>query len=129
MHCYGDSVFTVKSWLREGKDPRTLANSYLVEYCNNMDVFGHTGGIPKPGGFLSNLDSQALLTYDNMTGPGAFSDNDMLEVCNGGQTDSEYRAQYATWAILTSPLILGNDITQMTSACLKIILNPEAISP
>ena len=35
MHCYGDSVFTLKPWLEAGLDPTTLANSYLVEcaYC------------------------------------------------------------------------------------------------
>ena len=41
-------------------------------YCNNMDEFGFTDGSPRPGGFLSNLDSQQLLTWDNMTGPGAW---------------------------------------------------------
>ena len=36
MSCYGqDSIFTVIPWLQQGLDPRTLANSYLVEYCNN----------------------------------------------------------------------------------------------
>lgn len=40
MHCYGDTAFTVKQWLQEGLDPRTLANSYLIEYCNNMPFFG-----------------------------------------------------------------------------------------
>ena len=61
-----------------------LANSYLVEYCNS-DVndkgghgFGTTGG---RGGFLSQLDSQQLLTYDNMTAPGSYSDMDMMTNC------------------------------------------------
>ena len=129
MRCYGPgAVFTINGWLKSGKDPTKLANSYLIEYCNNMDFFGYTGGIPRPGGFLSNLDSQALLTYDNMTAPGAFSDNDMLQICNGGQSQQEYRAQFATWAVLTSPLILGNDLTQMDDACRKIVLNKEIIA-
>jgi len=127
MHCYGNSVFTIKPWIAAGKDPRTLANSYLIEYCNNEDYFGYTGGVPKAGGFLSQLDSQALLTYDNLTGPGAFNDMDMLQVCNGGQTQAEYRAQFSIWAILSSPLILGNDLTKMDAACKDIILNREVI--
>ncbi len=45
------------------------------------------------GGFLSNLDSQQLLTWDNLTGPGHWNDNDMLELCNGGQTWTEYISQ------------------------------------
>jgi len=128
MHCYGNTVFTIKPWVTEGKDPRELANSYLIEYCNNLDFFGYTGGVPKPGGFLSQLDSQALLTYDNLTGPGAYSDMDMLQCCNGGQTQAEYRSQFAVWAILTSPLILGNDLTNMDAACREVVLNPEVIA-
>lgn len=79
MHCYGSSVFTVLPWIQQGLDPTSLANSYLVEYCNNMDEFGFTAGVPHAGGFLSNLDSQQLLTLDNLTVQGAYNDNDMLQ--------------------------------------------------
>jgi hypothetical protein len=74
MHCYGNGAFSTLFWTTADPplDPRTLANSYLVEYCNNVDDFGYTDGSPRPGGFLSNLDSQQLLTWDNMTGPGAW---------------------------------------------------------
>ncbi len=128
MHCYGNNVFTVIPWVEQGLNPADLANSFLVEYCNNMDVFGYTGGQPTPGGFLSNLDSQALLNYDNLTAVGAFADNDMLECCNGGQTQAEYRSQFSTWAILASPLILGNDPRSMDADCLEVILNTEVIA-
>lgn len=134
MHC-PYLPFTIRPWLREGLDPATLANSYLIEYCNNFDWFGFTGAfdrtaplVNKPGGFLSQLDSQALLTYDNMTMPGAMSDMDMLQCCNGGQSAAEYRSQFSTFSILTSPLILGNDVRQLTPECSAIILNPEIIA-
>ena len=65
-------AFTPRPWIRMGRDVTQLANSYLVEYCNNAPVFGSTGHAE---GFLSQLDSQQLLTYDNLTVPGAFSDN------------------------------------------------------
>ena len=63
-----------------------------------------------------------------MTGPGAVNDNDMLEVCHGGQTYSEYAAQFSTWAILASPLILGNDIRSISAECMAIIGNREVIA-
>lgn len=93
-----------------------------------MDTFGNTDGFPKPGGFLSNLDSQQLLTWDNLTEPGAWNDNDMLYVCHGGQTMAEYTSQFSTWSILASPLILGNDIRTMTPECLAIITNKEVVA-
>ena len=36
-----------------------------------QDKWGETG---QPDGFLSQLDSQQLLTWDNLTAPGAFND-------------------------------------------------------
>eukprot|EP00929_Paragymnodinium_shiwhaense_P060756 TRINITY_DN30326_c0_g1_i2.p1 TRINITY_DN30326_c0_g1~~TRINITY_DN30326_c0_g1_i2.p1 ORF type:complete len:634 (-),score=99.44 TRINITY_DN30326_c0_g1_i2:327-2171(-) len=129
MWCPGyGGLFSVKDWVQLGLDPATLANAYLVEFCNNLDNFGYTNSIPAVGGFLSNLDAQALLTFDNLTRPGAFNDNDMLQVCNGGQTKAEYRAQFSTWAILTSPLILGHDILNMDNDCKEIVMNKEIIA-
>ena len=108
--------------------------------------------MPAPAGFISQLDSQALLTFDNLTVPGAYNDMDMLvrnckrttccsvplqlmgwvgvaqEVCNGGQSDAEYRSQFSTFSILTSPLILGNDVRNLSAACAAIVLNREVIA-
>lgn len=128
MHCYGDNVFTTKPWVAQGLDVVGLSNSALVEYCNNEDVFGSTAAAGGPGGMLSQLDSQQLLTYDNLTVPGFTNDNDMLEICNGGQTAAEYRAQFSTWAILASNLILGHDIINQSPACLEIIANKDVIA-
>ena len=52
----------------------------------------------------------------------------MLEVCHGSQTYTEYAAQFSTWAILASPLILGNDIRSMSPECLAIVANKEVIA-
>jgi len=128
MHCYGDNVFVKKPWVAQGLDIVGLANSALVEYCNNEDVFGSTAAAGGPGGMLSQLDSQQLLTYDNLTVPGFTNDNDMLEVCNGGQTAAEYRSQFSTWAILASNLILGHDLVSQSPDCLAIIANKDVIA-
>ena len=57
-----------------GLNPRGLANGILTEYCNNSPEFGVTG---RAGGMLSMIDSQQLLTYDNLTTAGSFSDMDV----------------------------------------------------
>ncbi len=141
-------AFTVRPWVQRGKDVPALANSFLIEYCNNEPTWGYTNGYAgpgasaAPGGFLSQLDSQQLLTYDNLTVPGAYSDADMLEVCNSNPHDpaktmtvAEQRAQFSTFAILASPLILGNDLrslrdlsSQAAADCLEIITNREIIA-
>lgn len=60
--------------------------------------------------------------------PGAWNDLDMLEVGNGGMTDAEYVAHFSMWAIVKSPLILGNDLRKIQPADLAIISNPAVIA-
>ncbi|KAB5591401.1 hypothetical protein CTheo_5155 [Ceratobasidium theobromae] len=61
-------------------------------------------------------------------GPGRWNDLDMLEVGNGGMTYDEYITHFSMWAVVKSPLILGNDITDMTEETLSIITNKAVIA-
>lgn len=42
--------------------------------------------------------------------PGVYNDPDMLEVGNGSLTKEENKAHFTLWCMLSSPLILGNDV-------------------
>ncbi|KAF8510879.1 alpha-galactosidase [Hysterangium stoloniferum] len=61
-------------------------------------------------------------------GQGKWNDLDMLEVGNGGMNYDEYVTHMSMWAILKSPLILGNDVTSMTNETLSIITNDAIIN-
>ncbi len=52
----------------------------------------------------------------------------MLEVGNGGMTDTEYRTHFSLWAILAAPLIAGNDLRNMRSEIHDILTNKEVIA-
>jgi len=60
-------------------------------------------------------------------GPGHWNDPDMMEVGNGGMTIPEYRAHFSFWALLTAPLIAGNDVRSMTPEIKEILTNAEVI--
>ncbi|OAQ78506.1 alpha-galactosidase [Purpureocillium lilacinum] len=60
--------------------------------------------------------------------PGAWNDLDMLEVGLGGMTEEEYKAHFAMWAALKSPLLLGNDLRVMDATTLSIVNNPAIIA-
>jgi len=49
-------------------------------------------------------------------GPGQWNDLDMLEIGNGGMTKSEYITHFSMWAVVKSPLILGNNLENIVSA-------------
>ncbi|KAI1797693.1 glycoside hydrolase [Ganoderma leucocontextum] len=59
---------------------------------------------------------------------GHWNDLDMLEVGNGGMTYDEYVTHFSMWALVKSPLILGNDITNMSNETKEIITNDAIIA-
>jgi alpha-galactosidase len=72
------------------------------------------------------LDKEAeLYSY---AGPGHWNDPDMLEVGNGGMTDTEYRSHFSLWAMLAAPLIAGNDLRDMRPEIRDILTNKEVIA-
>ncbi len=59
---------------------------------------------------------------------GHFNDPDMLEIGNGGMTGDEYRLHMTVWAMLSAPLIAGNDLRSMSDETKSILLNPDVIA-
>lgn len=60
-------------------------------------------------------------------GPGHWNDPDMLE-CGNGLTVNEDRAHFTMWCMMASPLILGNDVRNMSEETKAIITNRELIA-
>src|ERR1700758_854001 len=77
-------------------------------------------------GVLAILDQQVGL--QSYAGPGHWNDPDMLEVGNGGMSDTEYRSHFSLWAILAAPLIAGNDLRDMRPEIHDILTNKEVIA-
>ena len=77
-------------------------------------------------GMLDILDEQVGL--ESYAGPGHWNDPDMLEVGNGGMTNTEYRAHFSLWCLLAAPLIAGNDVRSMTPEIREILTNKEVIA-
>lgn len=59
---------------------------------------------------------------------GYFNDMDMLEVGNGGQSDSEYVVHFSMWAINSSPMLIGTNVGTLSPANLAIYSNPAIIA-
>ncbi len=77
-------------------------------------------------GVVDIVDLQVGL--ESYAGPGHWNDPDMLEVGNGGMTDTEYRSHFSLWAILAAPLIAGNDLRDMRPEIRDILTNKEVIA-
>ena len=51
----------------------------------------------------------------------------MLEIGNGGMSNSEYQVHMSLWSLLSAPLLAGNDLRTASKEILAILTNPEVI--
>lgn len=102
-----------------GHSWRTTGDIYPCWNCE------HNHGSWSSLGVLPILDKQAGLRKH--AGPGRFNDMDMLEVGNG-MSEEEDRSHFSLWAMLSSPLIAGNDLRNMTEATRRILTNRDMIA-
>lgn len=75
---------------------------------------------------LYELDTAAR--YAHMAGPGYHNDLDMLEVGNGHLTPDEERAHFALWCLMSSPLLMGNNLTAASEELITILSAPGPLS-
>lgn len=118
----------------------SIANSYRIsgdiydsfarpnDLCSCTSVDPASPYCVAPGSKCSVLTIlNRIAPYVDRGQPGGWQDMDMLEVGIGGMTDEEYKAHFALWAALKSPLLIGADIRDLSPAALTILNNPAII--
>lgn len=69
-----------------------------------------------------------MAAIQSKTQKGWFNDMDGLEVGNGGQDDNEYVTHFSMWSLLSSPLLIGTNVHELTPKDLSIYSNPAVIA-
>jgi alpha-galactosidase len=64
----------------------------------------------------------------NLSGPGRWSDMDMLEVGNPGMTIDEQASHFAIWSMFKSTLLVSTHISTVSRAARDILLNKDLIA-
>ena len=102
--------------------------TFDIRPCWDCGQKGHSKGVQIENfiGFTKILDLQVGL--ESYAGPGHWNDPDMLEVGNGDLTLEENRAHFSLWCILAAPLMLGNDIRNLSPEIHQILTNQEVIA-
>ncbi|UJR16593.1 hypothetical protein I4U23_003493 [Adineta vaga] len=75
---------------------------------------------------MNIIDHVANIYYASQ--PGYWNDLDILTVGLDRQTLIEYTSQFSLWALISSPLIAGNDIRKMSKEVANILTNREVIA-
>eukprot|EP00035_Acanthoeca_spectabilis_P009817 m.173365 g.173365 ORF g.173365 m.173365 type:complete len:420 (-) comp14846_c0_seq1:71-1330(-) len=112
--------------------PRGLPNNTVAPGWCNFNIFRSGGDIgPDFMGTVGRL--QRTIPFqdlkDPISRPGCWAYPDMLEVGNfqGPLNMTESRSHFSAWAVVSSPLVLGFDLTNsaMVDELWPIISNPE----
>ncbi|HEX3046011.1 MAG TPA: glycoside hydrolase family 27 protein [Bacillota bacterium] len=115
LKCGRPIVFSICAWSFYGWAPDT-GNLWRTG-ADISDDWNVIIGIIKENNLLAKF-----------AGPGHWNDPDMLEVGNGGLSNTEYRAHFSMWCIMAAPLIAGNDLRNMTPETVEILTNQEVIA-
>ena len=94
------------------------------------DIWAHFDGLLEHGSWHANGVMQCMDINANLrkwAGPDHWNDPDMLEVGNG-MSVNEDRAHFTMWCMMAAPLILGNDLKNMSKETLDIITNRDVIA-
>lgn len=86
-----------------------------------------TGDISDTWGSMLSILKQNLPLAPH-AGPGHWNDPDMLEVGNGGMTDTEYRSHFSMWSVMAAPLLIGSDLRSASAETFEILGNKEVIA-
>ncbi|QUQ71935.1 glycoside hydrolase family 27 protein [Kutzneria sp. CA-103260] len=104
------------------------SNGWRIE--GDIECYSHCVG-------LTNWAVRASLRWDDapkwvpFAGPGHWNDLDSLEIGNGatdGLSADEKQSVMTLWAIESSPLLLGTDLTKLVPEDVKMITNDEVIA-
>ena len=108
-------VFNICRWQFPGIWATQVADSWRI----SGDIDNQFGSI------LAIIDINAdLWKYASY---GHYNDMDMLQV-GRGMSYEEDKAHFTMWAIMHSPLLLGNDLTNLSDETLEIITNKDIIA-
>jgi len=113
-----EKIFNICSWEFPGAWAAEVADSWRTGADITPDFESILYQIDK----VAKSDTKSL----ELTGPGHINDLDMLQVGNG-MSYEEDKSHFSMWALMSTPLVLGNDLTSISDETLEIISNKEVI--
>lgn len=128
------------------EEERYTAIRNAIRSAGRQDVRLNVCRWDYPGTWVRNVGSSWRMSHDirprwssvkdiiaqNMylsayAGNGAYNDMDMLEV-GRGMTAEEDRTHFGMWCMMSSPLLIGKDLTSLDKATLSLLTNPWLLS-
>jgi len=101
---------------------------YMAKICNIWRNWNDIENTYSSVASIANYwgDHSAVLSL--VAKPGSWNDADQLIIGNSGLNQPESQSQMALWAVMASPLIMSNDLRNITDWAKEILLNKEVIA-
>lgn len=116
------------AYINGGNESAQPFATFILDGCN---LWRNWNDIQCNWGSLSSIIEhwgkwgEALVPF---AGPGHWHDMDMLLVGANCITEDEERTQMAIWSISAAPLIMGNDLRNISVTSKSILLNKDAVA-
>ncbi|XP_049622885.1 alpha-galactosidase A [Suncus etruscus] len=100
----------------------------IQQYCNHWrnfaDVYDSWQSIKKILDWTSSNQEEII----GVAGPGAWNDPDMLVIGNFGLSWDQQITQMALWAIMAAPLLMSNDLRNISPQARALLQNKDVIA-
>lgn len=113
--CDRNISLNICRWAYPGTWVKDLARSWRI-----------SGDIAPTWELIKHIISKNLY-LSAFAGNGHYNDMDMLEVGRGLKPEED-ETHFGLWCIMSSPLMIGCDLTTIPEATLKLLTNPELIA-
>lgn len=108
-------VYNICRWEFPGAWAAQVADSW----CTGIDIEPHFSSV------LYQIDQMKPLA--RFCGPGHVNDSDMMQIGNG-MSEEEEKTHFAMWCMLSTPLMIGGDLTKMSERTVQMLKNRELIA-
>ncbi|XP_048192563.1 alpha-galactosidase A [Perognathus longimembris pacificus] len=100
----------------------------IRQYCNHWrnfaDIYDSWESIKQILAWTASNQDRIV----NVAGPGGWNDPDMLVIGNFGLSWDQQVTQMALWAIMAAPLIMSNDLRQISPQAKALLQNKDVIA-
>ena len=112
-------------WDDNGGDAATVLSNIQSSYADSWRTGGDLwADFDSVLNQIDNIRTQNIAQY---SGPGYHHDLDMMQV-GRGMTYAEDVTHFSMWCMMSSPLMIGTDLTKISDEALEILKNEEMIA-
>ncbi|KAM4696642.1 alpha-galactosidase A isoform 2-T2 [Rhinophrynus dorsalis] len=124
----GRSIVFACEWPLYARPLTKVNYSEVAEYCNSWRNFGDISD--SWSSVKSVLDWTSILQDELVPAatPGAWNDPDMLVIGNFGLSRDQQVTQMALWSIMAAPLLMSNDLRDISAESKSLLQNIDVIS-